>query len=70
MPTQANISKIYAFRFNSLTGLAALSTQGLIKEICKLNDEVYNLGVVEAKEMSRGRHLNIFQIPKEPKKKM
>lgn len=51
------------------TELAALSTTGLIAQIRKLYDEAYNQGVQEAKEMSRGRHLNIFSLPPGPNKK-
>lgn len=40
--------------------LGALSSTGLIAEIRKLYDQAYDLGIQEAKEMTRGRYLNIF----------
>ncbi|KAI8432327.1 hypothetical protein MSG28_004741 [Choristoneura fumiferana] len=40
--------------------LAALSTSGLIMEVKKLHDLAYQLGLEEAKEMTRGKYLNIF----------
>lgn len=49
--------------------LGALSSTGLIAEIRKLYDEAYKLGIDEAKEMTRGRYLNIFSNPSNSKKK-
>lgn len=46
------------------TELGALSSTGLIAEIRKLYDQAYDLGIQEAKEMTRGRYLNIFPITK------
>lgn len=40
--------------------LGALSHAGLIAEIKKLYDQAYQLGVEEAREMTRGKYLNIF----------
>lgn len=40
--------------------LGALSQAGLISEIKKLYDQAYQLGVEEAREMTRGKYLNIF----------
>lgn len=40
--------------------LGALSTAGLVTEIKKLYDQTYQLGIQEAKEMTRGKYLNIF----------
>lgn len=51
------------------TELGALSPAGLIAEIRKLYDEAYKLGIEEAKEMTRGRYLNIFSNPSNSKKK-
>ena len=48
----------------SILELGALSTQGLIAEIRKLYDEAYKLGSQEAKEMTRGKYLNIFSNQK------
>lgn len=48
---------------NSMHQLGALSHSGLITEIQKLNDQTYQLGVQEAKEMTRGKYLNIFRSP-------
>ncbi|XP_058468004.1 protein lin-52 homolog isoform X2 [Malaya genurostris] len=45
---------------NSMYQLGALSTNGIIAEVRKLYDQAYQLGVQEAKEMSRGKCLNIF----------
>lgn len=33
----------------------------LIKEVKKLHDMAYELGVEEAREMTRGKYLNIFK---------
>lgn len=32
----------------------------IVNELKKLHDQAYQLGVQEAKEMSRGKYLNIF----------
>lgn len=40
--------------------LGALSSNGIIAEVKKLYDQAYQLGVQEAKEMTRGKYLNIF----------
>lgn len=40
--------------------LGALSQAGVISEIKKLYDQAYQLGVEEAREMTRGKYLNIF----------
>ncbi|XP_055314745.1 protein lin-52 homolog isoform X2 [Sitodiplosis mosellana] len=45
---------------NSMHQLGALSQAGLIAEIKKLYDQAYQLGVEEAREMTRGKYLNIF----------
>lgn len=45
---------------NILSELGALSQAGLIAEIKKLYDEAYQLGMEEAREMTRGKYLNIF----------
>lgn len=53
------------FKLNFVqTELGALSSTGLIAEIRKLYDQAYDLGIQEAKEMTRGRYLNIFPITK------
>lgn len=44
----------------SISELGALSQAGLIAEIKKLYDQAYQLGVEEAREMTRGKYLNIF----------
>lgn len=49
---------------NSMHQLGSLSTNQLIKEITKVYDETYKLGVIEAKEISRGKFLGIFQNTK------
>uniref|UniRef100_T1GFY4 Uncharacterized protein n=1 Tax=Megaselia scalaris TaxID=36166 RepID=T1GFY4_MEGSC len=49
---------------NSMHQLGNLSTNQLIKEITKVYDEAYKLGVIEAKEISRGKFLGIFQNTK------
>lgn len=38
-----------------------LSSEGLISEVKKLHDTAFRLGLEEAKEMTRGRVLNILQ---------
>ncbi|CAH0400216.1 unnamed protein product [Chilo suppressalis] len=40
--------------------LSSLPTSGLIMEVKKLHDVAYQLGLEEAKEMTRGKYLNIF----------
>ncbi|XP_034832548.1 protein lin-52 homolog [Maniola hyperantus] len=40
--------------------LGSLSTSSFIMEVKKLHDLAYQLGVEEAKEMTRGKYLNIF----------
>lgn len=43
-----------------LVELGVLSTNGLIAEIRKLYDQAYQFGLMEAKEMTRGKYLAIF----------
>ncbi|CAB3247185.1 unnamed protein product [Arctia plantaginis] len=45
---------------NYMQQLGSLSTSGLIMEVKKLHDLAYQLGLEEAKEMTRGKYLNIF----------
>lgn len=44
-----------------LAELGNLSITGLISEVKKLHDLAYQLGLEEAKEMTRGKYLNIFK---------
>lgn len=44
----------------SYTELGSLDRAGLITEIRRLYDEGYQLGLEEAKEITRGKYLNIF----------
>ncbi|XP_015127465.1 protein lin-52 homolog isoform X4 [Diachasma alloeum] len=46
---------------NQLHQLGNLTVTGLIAEVKKLHDEAYQLGLEEAKEMTRGKYLNIFK---------
>ncbi|XP_012284593.1 protein lin-52 homolog isoform X2 [Orussus abietinus] len=46
---------------NQLHQLGNLSMTGLIAEVKKLHDMAYQLGLEEAKEMTRGKYLNIFK---------
>ncbi|XP_012254326.1 protein lin-52 homolog isoform X3 [Athalia rosae] len=46
---------------NKLHQLGNLSMTGLIAEVKKLHDTAYQLGLEEAKEMTRGKYLNIFK---------
>ncbi|XP_046749134.1 protein lin-52 homolog isoform X3 [Diprion similis] len=46
---------------NKLHQLGNLSMTGLITEVKKLHDTAYQLGLEEAKEMTRGKYLNIFK---------
>ncbi|CAH1636805.1 unnamed protein product [Spodoptera littoralis] len=46
--------------FTYMQQLGSLSTSGLIMEVKKLHDLAYQLGLEEAKEMTRGKYLNIF----------
>ncbi|XP_055373859.1 protein lin-52 homolog [Condylostylus longicornis] len=45
---------------NAMNQLGVLSTNGLISEIRKIYDQAYQLGVMESKEMTRGKYLGIF----------
>uniref|UniRef100_A0A1B6CA92 Protein lin-52 homolog n=1 Tax=Clastoptera arizonana TaxID=38151 RepID=A0A1B6CA92_9HEMI len=47
--------------FNLLHHCGNLSVSGLIAEVKKLHDIAYKLGLEEAKEMTRGKYLNILQ---------
>ncbi|XP_068630019.1 protein lin-52 homolog [Battus philenor] len=46
--------------YSYLQQLGTLSTSGLIMEVKRLHDLAYQLGLEEAKEMTRGKYLNIF----------
>ncbi|XP_011496391.1 PREDICTED: protein lin-52 homolog [Ceratosolen solmsi marchali] len=46
---------------NQLYQLGHLSMNELITEVKKLHDTAYQLGLEEAKEMTRGKYLNIFK---------
>ncbi|KAL7306623.1 hypothetical protein TKK_0001304 [Trichogramma kaykai] len=46
---------------NNLYLLSSLSVNELIIEVKKLHDSAYQLGLEEAKEMTRGKYLNIFK---------
>ena len=46
---------------NQLYQLRQLSMNELITEVKKLHDTAYQLGLEEAKEMTRGKYLNIFK---------
>ncbi|XP_034951438.1 protein lin-52 homolog isoform X2 [Chelonus insularis] len=46
---------------NNLHQLGNLTMTGLIAEVKKLHDTAYQLGLEEAKEMTRGKYLNIFK---------
>lgn len=52
----------FNFKWNSFfsTELGSLDRAGLITEIRRLYDEGYQLGLEEAKEITRGKYLNIF----------
>ncbi|XP_044009408.1 protein lin-52 homolog isoform X2 [Aphidius gifuensis] len=45
---------------NQLHQLGNMTVTNLIAEVKKLHDEAYKLGLEEAKEMTRGKYLNIF----------
>ncbi|XP_056635974.1 protein lin-52 homolog [Diorhabda carinulata] len=47
--------------------LAALSTSGLIGKVKELHDIAYQLGMEEAKEVTRGKYLNLFNRGKKEK---
>lgn len=53
--TPEDMSKLYR--------LGHLSVNEIIIEVKKLHDMAYQLGVEEAKEMTRGKYLNIFKPP-------
>ncbi|KAI4497843.1 hypothetical protein M0802_006959 [Mischocyttarus mexicanus] len=54
-------SGLTADDLNQLHQLGNLSMTGLISEVKKLHDLAYQLGMEEAKEMTRGKYLNIFK---------
>ena len=43
--------------------LGAYSANGIIQEVKKCYDQAYSLGVQEAKEMTRGKYLGVFDKP-------
>ncbi|XP_058173457.1 protein lin-52 homolog [Anopheles ziemanni] len=45
---------------NAMYQLGALSKNGLIVEIKKIFDQAYSIGLQEAKELSKGKSLDIF----------
>ncbi|XP_021934241.1 protein lin-52 homolog isoform X2 [Zootermopsis nevadensis] len=45
---------------NLLHQFGSLTASGLIAEVKKLHDVAYQLGLEEAKEMTRGKYLNIL----------
>ncbi|XP_005176861.1 protein lin-52 homolog [Musca domestica] len=49
---------------SAMLQLSTLSPNALIMEIKKIYDEAYQLGVSEAKEMTRGKYLGIFNNAK------
>ncbi|XP_073835595.1 DREAM core complex component lin-52 [Musca autumnalis] len=49
---------------NAMLQLSTLPPNALIMEIKKIYDEAYQLGVSEAKEMTRGKYLGIFNNAK------
>lgn len=58
---QSWASGLTADDMNQLHQLGLLSVTGLIAEVKKLHDMAYQLGLEEAKEMTRGKYLNIFK---------
>ncbi|XP_051164673.1 protein lin-52 homolog isoform X2 [Leptopilina boulardi] len=54
-------SSLTAGEINQLHQLGNLTMDLLIKEVKKLHDLAYELGVEEAREMTRGKYLNIFK---------
>lgn len=49
------------YDINMLHRCGNLTPAGLIAEVKKLHDIAYKLGLEEAKEMTRGKYLNILQ---------
>uniref|UniRef100_A0A182NLH9 Uncharacterized protein n=1 Tax=Anopheles dirus TaxID=7168 RepID=A0A182NLH9_9DIPT len=45
---------------NAMYQLGALSKNGLLAEIKKIFDQAYNIGQQEAKEITKGKNLEIF----------
>uniref|UniRef100_A0A182JXQ7 Protein lin-52 homolog n=1 Tax=Anopheles christyi TaxID=43041 RepID=A0A182JXQ7_9DIPT len=45
---------------NAMYQLGALSKNGLLAEIKKIFDQAYNIGLQEAKEITKGKNLEIF----------
>lgn len=54
---ETNFIRLYCF----FSELGNMNTTDLISEVKKLHDEAYQLGLEEAKEMTRGKYLNIFK---------
>jgi len=49
---------------NLLQEFGSLTASNLIEEIRKLQNLAYQLGLEEAKEMTRGRYLSILEVNK------
>ncbi|XP_035902314.1 protein lin-52 homolog [Anopheles stephensi] len=45
---------------NAMYQLGTLSKNGLLAEIKKIFDQAYNIGLQEAKEITKGKNLEIF----------
>lgn len=43
-----------------LAELGCMSAAAIVNELKRIHDQAYQLGVQEAKEMTRGKYLNIF----------
>ena len=56
--------KFFQFEILSISDYGTLSQKELIAEVKKLYDIAYNLGVEEAKEMTRGKYLHVLQSKK------
>jgi len=54
--------------FPSHPELSLLSPEELIDKIKSMHDEIYQLGLREAKEMTRGKLLGIFDRDRLPKR--
>ncbi|XP_052862986.1 protein lin-52 homolog isoform X2 [Anopheles cruzii] len=49
---------------NAIYQMGALSTNGLLAEVKKIFDQSYQLGLQEAKEVTKGKNLNILSSTK------
>lgn len=58
--TSLSVQILFSFEHFGILELQQLPIPALIAKVKELHDIAYQLGVEEAKEMTRGKYLNIF----------